>query len=99
MPVLLELPAELPVVVPPLVDDPGVVPLGEGLPTEPVPPVEPVPVCAIANVLAKVSAAANPRVPSFMIVIPFQLRTEETVARGYVPAPTSTGCDEVYPSR
>lgn len=69
LPAPLLMPLE-PVVVP-LVDDPAVVPLGEGLPTELVPPVEPVPVCAMANVLANVSAAANPRVLSFMIVIPF----------------------------
>ena len=86
-----------PVVVP-LVDDPAAVPLGEGLPTELVPPVEPVPVCAMANVLANVSAAANPRVLSFMMVLPFGMKGK-TSARGYVPAPTSTGCDLVYPSR
>jgi hypothetical protein len=87
MPVLGE---ELPVVVP-VVGDPVVVPPGEGLtePVELVPPVEPVPVCALANGPANVSTATNPRVPSFelpifMIVVPFQLPTRETVASGYV---------------
>jgi hypothetical protein len=60
----LELPAALPVVVP-VVDDPVAV-LGDP-PTELVPPVEPLPVWAIASVLANVSAAANPRVPSFIV--------------------------------
>ena len=78
MPVLE--PTVLPVVVP-LVDDPVAVPLGEGLPTELVPPVEPVPVCAIANVLANVSAAANPRVLSFIIVIPFGYERKNLCAR------------------
>jgi hypothetical protein len=66
-PLLVELPAELPVVVP-FVVDPVVVPLGEGPPTELVLPVEPVPVCAIANVLMSVSAAASPIVLSFMVL-------------------------------
>ena len=60
-PLLVELPAELPVVVP-FVVDPVVVP------TELVPPVEPVPVCATANVLMSVSAAASPIVLSFMVL-------------------------------
>jgi hypothetical protein len=60
---VVELPvAELPVVFP--VYDPVAV-LGAVPPTE-LPPAEPVPVCAMANVLASVSAAANPSVLSFM---------------------------------
>jgi hypothetical protein len=61
MPVV-EPPTELPVVVPL-----GLVVLGADAPGEVVPPVEPVPVCAMANVLASVSAAASPSVLNFML--------------------------------
>jgi hypothetical protein len=56
--------AEAPVVVP-LTDDPVVVPVA-GAPVVEVVPAEPVPLCASANVLASVSAAANPRLVSLM---------------------------------
>jgi hypothetical protein len=67
-PLLVELPVVNPgVVVPgvvvPLTDDPVLVPLVADPPT----PGEPVPVCASANELANVSAAANPRVTNFMM--------------------------------
>ena len=61
MPVV-EPPTELPVVVPL-----GLVALGADAPGEVVPPVAPVPVCAMANVLASVSAAASPMVLNFML--------------------------------
>jgi hypothetical protein len=62
MPPLVELPVVVPVFGDPVAVLPGAAP-----PTELVPPVEPVPVCATANVLASVSAVANPRVLSFMV--------------------------------
>lgn len=91
MPLVLELPVELPVVVPGVVvvpgaDDPVPVLPGADPPTELVPlvpPVEPVPVCAIASVLANVRAAANPSVLSFM-VFSFPGTKGRTIAAGYV---------------
>lgn len=63
MPVV-EVSVELPGVVL-LTDGPVVVPLVADPPVAALPPV-PVPVCASANVLASVSAAANPMLVSFM---------------------------------
>jgi hypothetical protein len=55
---------EVPVVVP-LTDDPVVAPVA-GAPVVELAPAEPVPLCASANVLVSVSAAANPRLVSLM---------------------------------
>jgi hypothetical protein len=49
-----------PMLVPPVVDPPGAV----------LPPAEPVPVCASANVLESVNAAAKPMLTSFMVSFP-----------------------------
>ena len=79
---LLKPVVELPVVVL-LTDGPVVVPLVVDRPVAVLPPVEPVPVCAIASVLANVSAAANPIVPSFMVSFLSRYQ-RKTVATGYV---------------
>ena len=80
---LLKPVVELPVVV--LLTDGAVVvvPLVAEPPVDVLPPVEPAPVCATASVLANVSAAANPIVPSFMVSFLSRYR-RETVACGYV---------------
>jgi hypothetical protein len=78
-PVLIPLLVELPVVIPgvvvpgvvvPLTDDPVLVPLVVDPPADAPPLVDPLPVCARATELAKVSAAANPRLLSFMVIFP-----------------------------
>jgi len=71
-PLLVELPVVnpgfvVPRVVVPLTDDPVLVPLVADPPVDVPALVEPVPVCATANGLADISAAANPRVTNFMM--------------------------------
>ena len=73
---------ELPVVVP-LMDDPVVVPVA-GAPVVELAPAEPVPLCASANVLASVSAAANPRLVSLM-GLPFLMRKDKRLRRDMFP--------------
>jgi hypothetical protein len=63
---------EDPVVVP-FVDDPVVVPLAAGAPAAELPPAEPLPLCARANVLESASAAANPMLVSLMVLSFFWL--------------------------
>jgi hypothetical protein len=58
-----------PPVVVPLVDEPVVVPLAADPPALELPPAEPLPLCANANVLVSASAAANPIVTSLMVDI------------------------------
>jgi hypothetical protein len=60
----------VPGVVVPLTDDPVLVPLVVDPPADAPPLVDPLPVCARATELAKVSAAANPRLLSFMVIFP-----------------------------
>jgi hypothetical protein len=64
LPALLPV-VEVPVVVP-FVDEPVVVPLAAGPPAAELPPAEPAPLCANANVLVSARAAANPIVVSLM---------------------------------
>jgi hypothetical protein len=85
-PVLIPLLVELPVVVPGLVVP--LVPLVADPPT----PGEPVPVCARANELANVSAAANPRVTNFMMGF-LSGDKGKRQRQANVPALTSIGCD------
>jgi hypothetical protein len=61
-------PGALPVVIPFVVDEPGVVPLVAGAPVLVLPPAEPLPVCASANVLDRTKAPVNAIVASFMVV-------------------------------
>ena len=69
LPALLFAPlVELPVVVL-FVDEPVVVPLAADPPALELPPAEPPPLWANANVLASASAAANPIVTSLMVDI------------------------------
>jgi hypothetical protein len=70
LPALLFTPpvVELPVVVL-FVDEPVVVPLAADPPALELPPAEPPPLCAIANVLVSASAVANPIVTSLMVDI------------------------------
>jgi hypothetical protein len=76
IPPLVAFPVVVPGAVVPPTDDPVEVPLVVDPPVDVPVPVEPVPVCASANELANVSAAANPRLLSFMIS-PFQVRKEK----------------------
>jgi hypothetical protein len=77
-------PGALPVVVP-LVDEPVVVPLAAGLPAAELPPAEPVPLCASANVLESANAAASAIVASFMIVSLALLTKDNSSPMSYVP--------------
>ena len=74
---------EVPVVVP-LMDDPVVVPVA-GAPVVELAPAEPVPLCASANVLASVNAAASPRLVSPRLVslmgLPFLMRKNKRLRR------------------
>ena len=81
-PVFSPLLVELPVVIPGVVAPGVVVPL---IVADPPTPGEPVPVCASANELANVSAAANPRVTNFMMGS-FQVRKEKRQRQANVPA-------------
>jgi len=55
-------------VVPLLIDEPVAVPPAAGLPTAEVPPAEPLPLWASANVLDSARAVASVMVESFMVV-------------------------------
>jgi hypothetical protein len=67
-------------VVPPI-DDPVVVPVAPGLAA--VPPAEPAPLCASANVLVSANTPAKPIVANFMIIVLRLLATtgQRTAAR------------------
>jgi len=78
-PVAVE-PAVLPVVVP-MLDDPAV-----PVPVTELPPAEPVPLCANANVLESANAAASAIVASFMIISLALLTKDNSPATSYVPS-------------
>jgi len=69
-PVLMPLFVEVPIVTPGLVVGPVGVPLDAAPPVVVLLPVELVPVCASANVLDNVSAAAKPRLVNLMMSFP-----------------------------
>jgi hypothetical protein len=70
-----------PVLTPPFaavpLEDPVVVPIVAGAPVVELAPAEPVPLCASANVLVSVSAAANARLVSLMGILPFLVRKDK----------------------
>ncbi len=70
----------VPVVVP-MLDDPAV-----PVPVTELPPAEPVPLCANANVLESANAAASAIVASFMIISLALLTKDNSPATSYVPS-------------
>ena len=92
IPLLVELPVVIPGRVVPLIDDPVVVPPVADPPADAPSLVDPLPVCARANGLANVSAAANPRVTNFMMGF-LSGEKEKPLRQANVPAPTSIGCE------
>jgi hypothetical protein len=81
-------PIDEPVVVPPVVDDPGAVPVAPGLlvPAAPGLLADPAPACASANVLVSAITAAKPIVASLMIISLHLLATKgQTTLAADVP--------------
>jgi hypothetical protein len=87
------LPAPLPVVVAPVVD-PVVVPLAAGAAGAELPPAELVPLCASANVLTSVSAAAKPIVVNFIVSFLSLVTKEKLPRRDRFRVEASTVCGD-----
>jgi hypothetical protein len=81
LPALLPVPtvAELPVVVP-FMEEPVVVPVAADPPAAELPPAEPLPLWANANVLLSARAAANPIVISLMFISSFAVPQRQTTS-------------------
>jgi hypothetical protein len=72
-------------VVDPFVDELVVVPLAAGPPAAALPPVEPVPLCASANVPVSANAAANAIVANFIVLSLVLLTKDNPPSTSSVP--------------